>query len=151
MTKKHAIDLPHLNTFNTRLEHLLEEHAAACRAAAIAAVERAFPANAFSAAEAGRARQPGKRQRKAGRRARSEKPMARRTTAEMAAMSERIYQAVCAKPGESKAVLAAAVGVSARELDRPMSHLKNAGKVRTAGQRHLARYFPLIGEAAQTQ
>ncbi len=77
--------------------------------------------------------------------------MARRTPAEMAALSERIYQAVCAKPGESKAVLAAAVGVTARELDRPMSQLKDAGKVRTAGQRHLTRYFPLVGEAAQTQ
>lgn len=77
--------------------------------------------------------------------------MARRDPAEIAAMSERLHQAVCAKPGESKAVLAAEVGVSARELDRPMSHLKNAGKVRTAGQRHLARYFPLVSEAAQTQ
>ncbi len=151
MTKKHSINLPNLNTFNTRLEQLLEEHAAACRAAAIAAVERAFPANTFTAAEAGRTRQPGKRQRKVGRRARSEKPMARRNPAEMAAMSERLYQAVCTKPGESKAVLAAAVGVSARELDRPMNFLKNAGKVRTAGQRHLARYFPLVSEAAQTQ
>ena len=77
--------------------------------------------------------------------------MARRNPAEIAAMSERLYQAVCAKPGESKAVLAAEVGVSARELDRPMSHLKNVGKVRTVGQRHLARYFPLVGEVAQTQ
>ena len=45
--------------------------------------------------------------------------------------------------------LAAAVGVSARELDRPVDHLKNAGKIRTVGQRHLTRYFPLVGEATQ--
>ena len=77
--------------------------------------------------------------------------MARRTPTEMAAMSERLYQAVCTKPGESKAVLAAAVGVPTRELDRPMSHLKNAGKVRSVGQRHLTRYFPLVGETAQAQ
>jgi hypothetical protein len=69
----------------------------------------------------------------------------------MAAVSERLYQAVCGKPGESKAVLAAAVGVSARELDRPMNHLKSAGKVRSVGRRHLARYFPMVGETAQTQ
>jgi hypothetical protein len=48
----------------------------------------------------------------------------------MAAMVERLYQAVCAKPGESKATLAAQIGVSARELDRPMDHLKNDGAVK---------------------
>ena len=79
------------------------------------------------------------------------KPLTRRTPAEMAAVDGRLYEAVCAKPGESKAVLAAEVGMSARELDRPMSHLKDAGKVRTVGQRHLARYFPLVAEVAETQ
>lgn len=151
MTKKHPIDLPDLDTFTTRLEQLFEGHAAACRAAVVAAAERAFPADAFSASKSCRARKPRKRSRKAGRRPRLVKPVARRTPAEMAGVCDRLYEAVCAKPGESKAVLAAEVGVSARELDRPMSHLKSAGKVRTAGQRHLARYFPLVSEAAQTQ
>ena len=151
MTNKQALNLPDVNTFNTRLEQVLEEHAAACRAAMVAAAERAFPADAFSTPKACRARQAHKRPRKAGRRPRLVKPVARRTPAEMATMCEQLYQAVCAKPGESKAVLAAAVGVSARELDRPMRHLKNARKVRTAGQRHLTRYFPLVGETAQTQ
>jgi len=66
-------------------------------------------------------------------------------------MCDRLYQAVCTKPGESKAVLAAAVGVSARELDRPMNHLKKAARVRSVGERHLTRYFPLVGEALQAQ
>jgi hypothetical protein len=69
----------------------------------------------------------------------------------MTAASERLYQAVCAKPGASKAVLAAEVGLLARELDRPMGHLKNTGKVRSVGQRHLTRYFPLVGEVAETR
>jgi hypothetical protein len=43
------------------------------------------------------------------------------------------------------------LGLSAHELDLPMSHLKRAGKVRTAGQRHLARYFPMISEVAETR
>jgi hypothetical protein len=151
MTKQHTIDLPDLNAFNTRLEQLLEEHAAACRAAVIAAAERAFPADAFQAPKESRAREPRRRPLKGSRRPRLVKPLARRTPAEMAGVCDRLYQAVCTKPGESKAVLAAAVGISARELDRPMNHLKNAGKVRTVGQRHLTRYFPLVGEATQAQ
>ena len=66
----------------------------------------------------------------------------------MGAVGERLYQAVCSKPGESKAVLAGEVGMSPLELDRPMKHLKNTGKVRSVGQRHLTRYFPLVGENA---
>ena len=69
----------------------------------------------------------------------------------MAEVSERLYQTVCAKPGESKAALAAEVGMSMHELDKPMSHLRNAGKVRTVGQRHLTRYFPLVAEVAASQ
>jgi hypothetical protein len=148
MTKKPPIAFPDLNTFDTRLRQLLEEHAAACRAAVVAAAELAFPANAFSAPIAGRARQPHKQ---ADRRPRLVELPARRALAEMAAVCDRLYQAVCAKPGESKAVLAAAVGVSARELDRPMNHLKKIGKARTVGERHLTRYFPLVGEVAQTR
>lgn len=148
MTKKQTIDFP---DFNQRIERVLEEQIAACRAAALAAIERAFPANAFSTPKADRARRSGKRARSAGRSPRLVKSLARRTPAEMAAVSERLYQVVCAKPGESKAALAAELAMSARELDRPMSHLKDVGKVRTVGQRHLARYFPLVGEVAQTQ
>ena len=148
MTKKQTIDFP---DFNTRLERLLEEHAAACRAAAFAAVERAFPTDAFSTAEAKRARQRGKKTRRDGRSPRLVKPLARRTSAEMAAVSERLYQTLCAKPGESKVALAVEVGVSPRELDRPIIHLRNTGKVRTVGQRHLTRYFPLVAEVAQMQ
>jgi hypothetical protein len=135
--------------FNKQLEVLVEEHAAAYRAAALAAVERAFPANVFAAAKTGRTQRSGKRARTAGRSPRLVKP--RRTQAEMAAVNERLYQVVCAKPGESKAALAVEVGMSASELGRPMSHLKNVGKVRTVGQRHLTRYFPLVGEVAETQ
>ncbi len=148
MTKKQTINFP---DFNQRIERVLEEQIAACRAAALAAIELAFPTNAFSTPTADRARRSGKRARSAGGSPRLVKSLARRTPAEMAAVSERLYQVVCAKPGESKAALAAELAMSARELDRPMSHLKNLGKVRTVGQRHLARYFPLVGEVAKTQ
>jgi len=66
----------------------------------------------------------------------------------VAAVAERIYQAVCAKPGEAMTVLAAELGASARELHRPMALLKRAGRVRSAGARHLTRYFPMVDGAA---
>ena len=65
----------------------------------------------------------------------------------MAALCERLYQAVCAKPGEGMVVLATDIGASPRELNRPMAQLKGAGKVRSVGQRNLTRYFPLVSEA----
>ena len=66
----------------------------------------------------------------------------------MAALGERICDAVYAKPGETMTVLAAELGASARELHRPMALLKRAGRVRSAGARHLTRYFPMVDGAA---
>ena len=150
MTKTQPIEFPN---FNQRLEQVLKEHIAACRAAMLAAVERAFPASVFSTPQlTGRSvRQPAKRAHRAGQSPRLVKPPPRRTPEEMAAMGERLYQAVCTRPGEAKAVLAAEVGLLTRELDRPMNHLKSAGKVRAVGERHLTRYFPLVAEVAQLQ
>lgn len=66
----------------------------------------------------------------------------------MAALSERLCEAVCARPGEVMTVLGPALGASPRELHRPMAVLKAAGRVRSVGQRHLTRYFPMLGDAA---
>jgi hypothetical protein len=40
-------------------------------------------------------------------------------------------------------VLAARVGQKPRALNRPMLQLKKAGRVRSAGERYLTRYFPM--------
>ena len=66
----------------------------------------------------------------------------------MTALGERIYQAVYAKPGETMLVLAAELGATTRELQRPMALLKRTGRVRSAGARHLTRYFPMVDGAA---
>ena len=65
---------------------------------------------------------------------------------QVAALSERLYQAVCDKPGETLGVLAPMVGASPRELQVPAARLKRAGRVRSAGQRQQARYFPMTDE-----
>jgi hypothetical protein len=58
-----------------------------------------------------------------------------------------LYEAICAKPGETMVVLAPMVGGTARELNRPMMRLKRAGRVRVVGTRSSARYFPMANEA----
>lgn len=110
-----------------QIERLVQEHVAEQQKAACDAVMRAF---------AGSVRLNGDtRPERALRR--------RRAGAEMAQVSERLWDAVRARPGETMAVIADHLGESARALHRPMLHLKRSGRVRTAGQRHLTRYFPM--------
>jgi len=110
-----------------QIERLVREHLAAQRRAATAAVERAFA----SAAAPGRA--PASRSR-SGR---------RRVSTEVSGLAQRLYEAVRAHPGETIAVIAAEVGEPPRALHLPMVHLKREGRVRSAGQRRLTRYFPM--------
>jgi len=118
-----------------RIEEMVREHIAASRREAEDAIGRAF--------EAGRAT--------AGvpRRRRSTEGQKRRASTEVAALGERFYDAVCAKPGESMAVLGASVGASARELHRSVSLLKRAGRVRAVGERNHTRYFPMANGAGR--
>jgi hypothetical protein len=122
--KTHTIE--HLQQ---QIESLVRAHLAAQRAAATTAVERAFAAAATSPRT--RTTPPRKTW---GR---------RRPPTEVADIAERLFAAVRAHPGETMAVIAPAVGETPRALNRPMVHLKRAGRVRSAGQRHLTRYFPM--------
>jgi hypothetical protein len=117
-----------------RIERLVQEHIAASRKAAQEGVERAFATGAKAPARATAIapRQSGPR----------------RPSADIAALGERLYRAVCAKPGETMAVLAPMAGASARELHRPMTLLRRAGRVRAVGTRHRTRYFPMANAAS---
>jgi hypothetical protein len=117
-----------LEELQNKIERLVREHLAEQRRAATAAVERAFACAAMPN------RAPVARSTSGGR---------RRARSEMSALADRLYAAVRAKPGETIAVIAAEVGETAKSLHRPMAHLKQAGRVRSAGQRHLTRYFPM--------
>jgi hypothetical protein len=116
-----------------RIEEMVAEHIASTRKAAQIAVERAFASAGTqarpptSAARAVRTRASGKR----------------RASTELEKLSEQFMGAVTRKPGETMTVLAADVGASARELHRAVSRLKQAGRVRTIGERSQTRYFPL--------
>ncbi len=51
------------------------------------------------------------------------------------------YEAMCAHLGETMAVVAEAVGASARELNRPATVLRRTSRVRRVGQRQYTRHF----------
>ncbi|MBX3130299.1 MAG: hypothetical protein KF718_26510 [Polyangiaceae bacterium] len=116
-----------------RIEQMITEHITASRACAQEAVVRAFATAASSSRPKGAPRP--------ARPASGKK----RPSAEIAALGERFYEVVCAKPGETMAVLRADVGASAREPSRSVALLRRAGRVRAVGSRHLTRYFPLSG------
>lgn len=110
-----------------QIERLVREHLAAQHRAAAAAIERVF-AGAGVPSKVASVRAP---------------VGARRAATEVSALAERLYEAVRARPGETMNVIAASVGQTPRALHRPMLHLKRQGRVRSAGQRHGTRYFPM--------
>jgi hypothetical protein len=71
----------------------------------------------------------------------------RRASDEIGTLSERFYEVLCRMPGETMTVLGPAVGATARELHRPMTLLKRAGRIRSVGTRHATRYFPTARDA----
>jgi hypothetical protein len=126
-----------------RIEHLVEEYISATRAAAQAALNRAFATATTAAVKPSRSTLPGPTSSRS-------RTGARRAADEIGALSERLYEAVCRTPGEGMAVIAPVVGATARELNRPMLRLKQAGRVRSVGTRHATRYFPMARDSQRT-
>jgi hypothetical protein len=120
-----------------QIEQLVEDFIASSRNAATAAVERAF--------EAAKTERKTRSLRHARR-----KLAPRRSPTEMDVLSERLYDAVCAKPGETMGVLAPFVGATPRALQVPATRLRKAGRIRSAGQRQLTRYFPMVKNASKS-
>ncbi len=114
------------------VEQIVREHLAACEAAAAVAVRAAFERASMPAKSA-----------KPSRHRPARAPSPRRSREELAALEERLYEAIRRHPGETMAVLAPAAGATARELNRPMRALRRQGRVRSVGQRQYTRYFPM--------
>ena len=117
-----------------QIERLVRAHIDTTRREATEALARAF-----SSAAPARVSAAPRPQRTPGR---------RRASTELSALGTRLYEAVVAQPGETMAVLAPGLGSSPRELHRPMAALKQAGRVRSVGQRHQTRYYPSMARAA---
>ena len=112
-------------TLETKSERLVREHLAGQQLAARAAVERAFSLAAPALRTTSRRR------------------VTYRRREEVAELAERLFEAVRSLPGETMTVIAARVGEAPWVLHRPMMHLKDAGRVRCAGERNFTRYFPM--------
>lgn len=134
-------NLTNSQDLSKQIEHLVQEYISATRAAAQAAVERGF---AMASATKSKAQRAPEVRRQASDEARRG---VRRATAEVEALCEQLYEAVCRMPGETMTVLAPVVGATSRELNRPMTRLKGAGRVRSVGTKHATRYFPMASEA----
>ena len=125
-----------LGTLETQIEALVREHIRALQRVAAQAVLRAF-----ADAPAGKARGGhGK--------ARTQKATtARRSPEAVSALSERLYSAICARPGAGMGELAVQVGATSQELSLPAAQLRRTGRVRTAGLKQNTRYFPMVTKA----
>lgn len=115
------------------IEHLIEQHLRACQQEVAAAVERTFRAAAATATKP----------KSHAKTAKPKRESARRTPAQVHALGERFYELVCKKPGSAMTVYSAELGVTPRELHRPVALLKRAKLVRSVGERQATRYFPL--------
>jgi hypothetical protein len=125
-----------LGNLEIQIEELVRGHIAALRASVTLAVERAFERSSTRAVKASRSSIPA-----------AKVSLKRRQPHEMDAMADRLYAVICAHPGAAMTLLAAEIGASPRELHRPAQHLKRAGRVRTIGQRHGMRYFPMTSKS----
>jgi hypothetical protein len=128
----------HLGTLQDQIERLVREHLAASRRAVAAAVERAF-----GSATGGSQKRTREVPAKSGE-------GRRRPPEEVADLGERLYRAICANPGAVMSTLAAHVGATPRELNRPALLLRRAGRVRSVGQRQATRYFPMAAKAERS-
>jgi DNA-binding NtrC family response regulator len=117
------------------IEQAVGGYLAEGRKAAVAAMERAFSSAPNTVGRSSSTQRPKGKTRAAG---------ARRSGKELAEVRAQLCELVCRQPGEAMVTFATELGMSVRELHRPMSVLKREGRVRTVGQRHLTRYFPTV-------
>ena len=71
------------------------------------------------------------------------KPGLARDSAELSALTERLYGAIVSQPGETMDVLAPAVGCPGPDLRVSIGHLVTRGRVKKVGERRSTRYFPM--------
>lgn len=123
-----------------QIEDLVQAHVDRLWRSAAGAVERGFgrPAKTTTTRREGKRAEPKKRRA----------PSRRREPEEVQALADRLHAAVMETPGETMAVLAERLGAGVRDLHRPMTNLKRAGRLRSVGTRNRTRYFPLVGDRA---
>jgi hypothetical protein len=128
-----------IGNLESQIEELVRAHVAAIRRSAAAAVERGCGqvSSATPKVRSGTVSAASKRV-----------ASPRRAPAELAALAERLYEAICANPGAAMSTLAARIGATPRALNQPATQLRECGRMRSVGQRSAARYFPMLPKAS---
>ena len=67
----------------------------------------------------------------------------RRSPDEVAALADKLFDVLEKHPGSTMMRLAEKLGSPTRELQRPMTLLKRAGRVRTTGKKNYTKYHPM--------
>lgn len=128
--------MPTTDSLEQKIEILVREHLRECEMAAAQAVRSAFDSVRGSSTQ----RRSRKRAKSPERRA---SKRVYRSAAELETIREQLYDAICAHPGETMAVIASSLGMKSSELWRPSTSLRDAGRVRSVGLRAGTRYFPM--------
>jgi hypothetical protein len=118
--------------FQQQIENAVAELLSGMRAAAIAALERALAAPEVRT----------KPKEKAAARTRDSR-VRRRTSSEIEALTDKLYQAIVAQPGETMKTLCRELGDKPAALQIAVARLRRVRRIRTAGERTLTRYFPM--------
>jgi len=88
--------------------------------------------------------------RKGGRKKRQQPACGKRPPTEILALMERLYEEICASPGESMGVLSGKLEQGAGALSFPVRRLVDAGRVKKTGSRQHTRYYPVGRHAPRT-
>ncbi len=112
------------------IHRLVYDSIARTKTAVLSAVEQAF--GHHPTLQVSTRRRPGEHKQRRTRRSRQD----------ILELAQRLLDAVVADPGQTMPVLAARLGVVSCEAQRSLGILKNAGHLRTAGERRRTRYYP---------
>lgn len=126
-----------------RVDSFVDDLSDLIRSAALEAVNEALGQQAVAAA---RARKPAGRVAKPA--ARAAKPggkRVRRSAADLEKLGNAVLAAVKQKPGQRMEHLSKALGVTSKDLKRPIDLLVAAKQLRTEGQRRGTQYYPAGG------
>lgn len=100
------------------------------RSVAVGAVEQAFPE-----------RRRGKGREGAGK--------GKRPSSEISILVERLYEEICAHPGESMGVLSGLLEQRTLALSVPVGRLLKQGRVKKTGSRQQTRYYPVARQGSR--
>jgi predicted HTH transcriptional regulator len=115
----------------SRIEALVQEHIAASHKAAMATLQRAFASSATPSAS----RSTQRRGKQSSGTYRSREVLSE--------LQDKIYDFLNRSPGVGATEISTSLGISAKDMHRPMAKLKKSGLVRSVGQRSETRYFPV--------